>query len=228
MKKILIVEDDDALAEGIRLTLQSTEYSIKCCEKITEAENQLQQSLFDLLLLDINLPDGSGLEFCKKVRQTSQMPIILLTARNLETDVITGFGVGADDYITKPFSLAILRARVAALLKRFDEMKPNLYQFNNLLFDFDQQKFVVNNEKIELSRTEQKLLGKFLANTNITLTRESLLNELWDVDGDFVDANALSVAVKRLRDKINGADAQLAIKTVYGVGYRLEVGKQHD
>lgn len=227
MKRLLIIEDDTALAEGIRLALQTDDYSICCCCKLSEARETLSEKTFDLLLLDINLPDGSGLDYCREVRQFSQVPIILLTAKGLETDVVTGFGAGADDYITKPFSLAILRARVEALLKRFDSLKPSRFQYFNAVFDFEGQRFEAGGTNLDFSKTEQKLLKKFLRNPGITLTREVLLEEIWRTDGEFVDANALSVVVKRVRDKLAEAKG-LKIRTVYGIGYCLEVEKSYD
>lgn len=223
MQKILVIEDDEALAEGICLTLQQTDFTIESFGTLAAAKKKLQADTPDLILLDINLPDGNGLDFCRALRQTSNVPLILLTARNLETDVITGFGVGADDYVTKPFSLAILRAKVAALLKRVGDFRTRTYHFSEAIFDFDRQKFLICGKEVELSKREQQLLEKLFVNPGITLTRENLLEELWSVDGDFVDQNALSVVVKRLREKLRDAEDSLCIRTVYGIGYRLEV-----
>lgn len=223
MKRILIIEDDTALAKGITIALQTAEYTIDSVTMIATARKQLSEHHYDLLLLDINLPDGSGLDFCKSIREGSQVPIILLTARDLEIDVVTGFGVGADDYITKPFSLAILRARIGALLKRYELMKNQSYEFGIHQFNFSQQTFLVNGQQVELSKQEQKLLEKLLANPNHTLTRGALLQHIWGLESDFIEENALSVLVKRVREKLTGANDRLQIKTIYGIGYRLEV-----
>lgn len=224
MKRILLVEDDETLAKGVALSLQSSEVSVSMAHTLSEANVQLASASFDLLILDINLPDGSGLDFCKKMKAKHQLPIILLTARDLEMDIVTGFGYGADDYVTKPFSLAVLRARVEALLNRYGKLsKPDsLFQFGESSFDFGEQRFMIGQETIEFSKIEQRVLKIFLTNIGITLTRENLSAKAWELEADFVDENALSVVIKRLRTKL-AASQEVKIKTVYGIGYRMEV-----
>lgn len=222
MEKILLVEDDISLRKGIIYGLASKEYSIAECGTLEEARNLMSQERFHLLLLDVNLPDGSGFDFCEEVRKTSSIPIILLTARDLEIDVVTGLGSGADDYITKPFSLTILRARVAAVLRRKEYLQRKIYQFDDLIFDFDDFNFSRKGQSLDLTKNEIKLLKVFCENPNRTLERGYLEELLWSIDSDFMDANALSVTVKRLRDKL-GNHQRVAIKTVYGIGYRWEV-----
>lgn len=219
MKKILLLEDDQALRTGIVLALKSPEYTFVEAETIQEAKEKLTDR-FDLLILDVNLPDGSGFDLCKEVRQSSRVPIILLTARDLELDVVTGLEYGADDYITKPVSLMILRARVNALLRRFEEAHTS-YQLDQFFFDFDKMLFKKAGQLIELSKTEQRLLKLFISNPNQVLSRELLIERIWSVEADFVDANALSVTIKRLRDKLESVPAKpVYIQTVYGQGYR--------
>ena len=164
----------------------------------------------------MNLPDGSALDLLREVRQGEAVPVILLTANDLEMDVVTGLESGADDYITKPFSLAILRARVNAQLRR--RVKFSCVELDGFRFDFERMAFWKNGEPIELSKTEQKLLRLLVENRGQTLTREQLLDRIWD-GGAFVDENALSVAVRRLRTKLGDAP----VKTVYGLGYTWEV-----
>ncbi|MBO1308424.1 response regulator transcription factor [Enterococcus sp. 669A] len=223
MKKILLVEDDLTLAKGVALSLQSPTIEVKNVDSLKRAEKCLADEAFHLLLLDINLPDGNGLEFCQKIKQQLSLPIILLTARDLEVDIVSGFSVGADDYVTKPFSLAILRARVEALLRRYEELTvgQKRVSYLNSTFDFAKQEFLINGTEIAFSKIEQKLLQKFFENLGITLTRASLSNEAWQLEAEFVEENALSVAIKRLRSKLTDC-RDLKIVTVYGIGYRME------
>ncbi len=169
------------------------------------------------MVLDLNLPDGNGLDFLRWLRQRSQVPVLILTANDLESDEVAGLTLGADDYVTKPFSLAVLRARVSNLLRR--RARPQAaFTDPPFVFDFARMQFFRDGVPVELSRTEQRLLRLLTENRGHTLTREQLLEKVWD-GGEFVDENALSVAVKRLRDKLTDAP----IKTVYGLGYTWEV-----
>lgn len=223
MKQILVIEDDTALRQGIVLALSSDELQFDQAATITEAKERLKRTTYDLLILDVNLPDGSGFNFCQDIRQQLTTPIILLTARDLEIDIVTGLDSGADDYITKPFSLMVLRARVTALLRRYTTDLSANYHFDQLDFDFQRMVYKRQDHLIDLSKTEQKLLRLLVSHPNQTLTRNSLIEQLWSVDSDFIDENALSVTIKRLRQKIETQpSAPLYIKTVYGVGYRWE------
>ena len=212
--KILIVEDDKALNNGIALSFNNDEtvqtYSI------IEAENRFNNEI-DLIILDINLPDGNGIDFCRKIRQTSRVPIIFLTANDMETDIVTGLESGADDYITKPFSLAVLRARVNAVLRR-NESDESVFKESGFDFNFDTMTFFNNGMPVELSKTEQKLLKLFVNNRGRTLSRDMLIDRVWTDGAEFVEGNALSVAVRRLREKLTDSP----IKTVYGIGYIWE------
>ncbi len=215
--KILIVEDDRALNSGIALSLRGDDVCQAFC--IKEAEGLLDNSI-DLIILDINLPDGSGLDFCRKIRETSSVPIIFLTANDMEIDIVTGLETGADDYITKPFSLAVLRARVNAVSRRNHD-GGNVFRMGRYEFDFDNMKFLSDNEAVELSKTEQRLLKIFVQNPGRTLTREMLIDRVWSDGAEFVEENALSVTVKRLRQKLG----DVPIKSVYGIGYVWEKEK---
>ena len=158
MQKILLLEDDVALGNGIRLALQGPQVQIVLCRTLAQAQDMIAQGSFDLLILDINLPDGSGLQLLEQVRKRSDVPVILLTANDMEMDVVTGLESGADDYITKPFSLAILRARVNAQLRRGTSPKTSCIEIDGFRFDFDRMEFRRDGQIIELSKTEQKLL----------------------------------------------------------------------
>ena len=213
--KILIVEDDKALNKGIALSLQA-EQTLQAYN-IAQARELLDKPV-DFIILDVNLPDGSGLDFCSEVRQKSKIPIIFLTANDMELDIVAGLECGADDYITKPFSLAVLRARVNAVLRRKAEPEENVFQQGPFLFQFDEMLFSVNGVLVELSKTEQKLLKLLVKNQGVTLSRELLIERIWSDGAAFVEGNALYVAVRRLREKLTGAP----IETVYGIGYVWE------
>ena len=208
MHQILIVEDDPALSQGIRLALGQEGRQFVQAGTIGQAERELAERTFDLLILDLNLPDGNGLDLLSRLRDRSALPVLILTANDLEMDQVTGLELGADDYVTKPFSLAVLRARVNSLLRR-SRPAPAALELPPFLFDFDAMVFARDGVPLELSKTEHR--GQ-------TLSREVLLDRVWD-GGEFVDENALSVAVNRLRAKL--ADAP--IRTVYGLGYQWAV-----
>ena len=211
---ILVVEDDTALNHGIALSLNTDTILQAFC--IEEARGKLNPSV-DLIILDINLPDGNGIDFCREVRKISKVPIIFLTANDMEIDIVTGLESGADDYITKPFSLAVLRARVNAVIRR-RQTDNQSFKSGAFSFDFDNMLFFVNDEPVELSKTEQRLLKLLVANAGVTLSRDSLIEKIWTDGAEFVEENALSVTVKRLRKKLPG----IPLKTVYGIGYVWE------
>ena len=199
MDDILIVEDDRALSQGIRLGLEGEGRRFIQASTLDQGERALEERPFSLVVLDLNLPDGSGLELLRRLRARSALPVLILTANDLELDQVTGLELGADDYVTKPFSLAVLRARVNNLLRRAHSRRTVL-ELPPFTFDFQEMTYTRNGVPLELSRTEQRLLR--------------LLEQVWD-GGEFVDENALSVAVNRLRAKLTDAP----IRTVYGVGY---------
>ena len=224
MQKILLLEDDITLGSGIRLALQSPSVQITLCRTLAQAQNAVADNSYDLLILDINLPDGSGLKLLEQVRKASHVPVILLTANDLEMDVVTGLESGADDYITKPFSLAILRARVNAQLRRSIPVKTSCIEIGRFQFDFDRMEFRKDGQAIELSKTEQKLLRILIENRGQTLSRGMLVDKIWTDGAEFVDENALSVTVKRLRSKLEDTPSSPQyLKTVYGIGYTWAV-----
>ena len=212
MKTILIVEDDRPLAQGIQMALSQADRNIRLAHTLSDARAQLAADPFDLMVLDLNLPDGNGLTLLEELRRTSDLPVLILSANDMEMDQVTGLERGADDYVTKPFSLAILRARVNNLLR--ERRQGGAVELPPFSFDFQQMSFTREGAPLELSKTEQRLLRLLVENRGRTLPREVLLDRVWD-SGEFVDENALSVAVKRLRSKLLDAP----IKTVYGVGY---------
>ena len=198
--RILLVEDDRALSRGVTLALAETGRTITAVETLAGGREALEQGPWDLVILDVNLPDGNGLDFLTHLRRESTVPVLILTANDLESDQVAGLELGADDYVTKPFSLAILRARVQTLLRRARPM-PSAVELPPFSFDFQNLTFTRNGVPLELSKTEQRLLRLLVEGRGRTLTRAQLLDQVWD-GGEFVDENALSVAVKRLRDKL--------------------------
>lgn len=220
MKSILIIEDDKALSNGISLALKNEGIKLEQCFDIASARLKVLKNKFDLLILDINLPDGNGLDFLREIKQNKNIPIIILTANDMETDIVTGLEMGADDYVTKPFSLAILRARVNTQLRKSEDIKHNVFVIDNFIFNFDKMEFCKNSLSIELSKTEQKLLKILIKNKGITLQRSVLIDLIWTDGAEYVDENALSVTIKRLRDKLEDTPSSPKyIKTIYGIGY---------
>lgn len=220
MKKILIVEDDEGLREGMVLALRREELQFTLCRGLSEAKRAFDEIPdLDLVLLDLNLPDGSGYEFLKKVKETSKVPVIILTADDREMDEVRGLELGAEDYITKPFSLMVLRARIDKALRN---RAKKVLRFGELSFSFEEMRFYKGKEEVILGRTEQKLLYLLVENRNVVLGRDQLVDRLWTDGAEYVDENALSVAVGRLRSKL-GEGPEGHLQTVYGKGYVWKV-----
>lgn len=225
MKEILLLEDDADLGRGIKMALSTSDVSVTLCDTLKKARNILDSKIFDLLILDVNLPDGNGIDLLKEEKEAhSEIPVILLTANDMEIDVVTGLEAGADDYITKPFSLAILRARVNTQLKRSAVKKENVISTGPYTFDFEHLVYRKNGSLVELSHTEQKLLKILVENKGHAVSRASMVDRIWTDGAEYVDENALTVAVKRLRAKLEDDPAKpVYLKTVYGVGYTWAV-----
>lgn len=221
-KVILIVEDDMGLNQGLALALRQPGWKFLKAFTLKEGREYWEKEKVDMVLLDINLPDGNGYDFLEHLRIYSNVPVIMLTANDMEIDEVRGIEMGADDYITKPFSLMVLRARVERLFARLENEKGDSYRNGGYSFAFDRQEFEVLGEAIELSRTEQKLLHMFISHPGQTLTREILNEGIWQEGSDYIDENALSVAVGRLRKKLKLKGKESPIRTVYGIGYVWE------
>lgn len=221
-RKILIIEDDLTLCNGIIYALKSEELTLASVNTIAQAKVLCRENQYDLIILDINLPDGNGLDFLTTIKSTSNTLVILLTANDLETDIVTGLQMGADDYITKPFSLMILRARVEAQLRKSNFIP--VIKIEDFTFNFELMEFYKLGTPIELSKTEQKLLKILLENKGNILPRETLVDRIWTNSAEYVDENALSVTIKRLRDKLENSPSKPDyIKNVYGIGYTWAV-----
>ncbi len=220
MFTILIIEDDDTIAFGIKSFLLKNNYRVIHGENL-EKGKELFKTDIDLILLDLNLPDGSGFDFCRYVKEIKDIPIIFLTIKDEESTMIKGLDMGGDDYITKPFKLSVLQSRINAVLRRTvkQNMQEEVLLCKNIKLIKSESRVYENNHEVELTVSEYNLLLQLLENKNRTLTRTILLEKLWDVNGEFVNNNTLSVAMKRLRDKLEDASF---IKTVRGIGYRLE------
>lgn len=226
MHKILIVEHDRALNNGIALALKAESYLFLQAFCLEEAQELLNTQKVELAVLDLNLPDGDGLEFLKEIKEKYGIPVVLLTARDLEKDIVTGLESGADDYIIKPFSLMALRARVNNQVRK-TRSSLQVYQSRDFYFSFQRMEFSKGDRRVELSKTEQKLLQLLVENRGLTLSRNELVERIWADGPKNVDENALSVVVKRLRDKLeDNPAAPRYIKTVYGIGYTWADGRE--
>lgn len=222
---ILVVEDDRPIRNLIVTTLKTHDYKYITAENGSSAILEASSHKPEIILLDLGLPDMEGVDVIKKVRTWSNVPIIVISARSEDVDKIEALDAGADDYITKPFSLSVLRARVNTQLRKAAAMgekekdNEHVYRKEPYVFDFDRMKFMVDGKETELSKTEQKLLRILVENAGMNMRRELLLDRVWSDGAEYVDENALSVSIKRLRDKLG---AEHAIRTVYGIGYRWE------
>lgn len=217
MKTVLVIEDDKDLNAGIKYSLESKDIRIKQAYSIKEAQQKIDSKL-NLILLDINLPDGSGIEYCMQLRRKSNVPIVFITANDTEYDIVKGLELGGDDYITKPFTTMVLRARVMAVLRRYESTEGSLILLDEFRFDFDSMLFFRGEERIHLSKAEQKLLKILVINKGNILSKEQLIDYIWSGEAEFVEENALIVTVRRLRNKLGGVDNS-KIKNMYGIGY---------
>ncbi len=223
MNTILLLEDDLSLINGLSFALQKAGYQLEIARTLRQAEGLWQEGKYNLLILDVSLPDGSGFAFCEKVRQTSQVPIIFLTASDEETSVVMGLDLGGDDYITKPFKLAVLLSRINALLRRSQRFQPAPAELNSngirlLLLEGQAYK---DGAPVDLTAGEYKLLRLLMENPDIILAAEQILSKLWDCDEHFVDGNTLAVYIRRLRAKIeDNPNRPTRIITVRRMGYK--------
>lgn len=221
---ILMVEDDDLLSRGLAFALEKENHKVFSAYNYREGYAAFLKEEFDLVLLDINLTDGSGKELCTEIRRNSDIPIIFITAKDTEQDMIQGFQQGCDDYIAKPFSLDILKQRISAILRRTGMMDKAKDQdgirWGELRIDFKRMMVLKAGQQVRLTATEYKLLELLVRNRGQVLTRQIILEKLWDVEGNFVDENALRVNIRRLRQKLeDNPHHPVYIITVFGIGY---------
>ena len=225
MSRIFLLEDDPSLATGLSFAFEKQGYELRVAKTIREARAGWTEGAFDLLVLDVALPDGSGFDFCRWVRQSSKVPILFLTASDEETSIIMGLDLGGDDYITKPFKLGVLMSRVNALLRRAKDFREETELVSNgICVQLTQGRALKNGQPLELTAAEYKLLCLFMRNKNAVLTKEQILGRLWDCNENFVDNNTLTVYIRRLRMKIeDDPGAPKMLVTVRGMGYKWSV-----
>ena len=223
MKRLFLLEDDLSLINGLSFALKKQGYEITVARTALEADVLWERGEYDLAVLDVSLPDGSGFDFCKKIRQTSKVPIMFLTAADEETDIIMGLDIGGDDYITKPFKLAVFLSRINALLRRSENFGTAVTELNSggICIQLLKGQVYKRGELVELTASEYKLLCLFMENPDQILSQEQILGKLWDVGGSYIDNNSLTVYIRRLRTKIEDDPGKpKRIVTVRGMGYK--------
>ena len=216
--RIAIIEDDEALRDGLRLAFELDGWEVASAGTMREGNRLLMEGNCDLAILDCNLPDGSGFDMIKKLREFSRLPVLMLTARNSEIDEIRGLELGVDDFMKKPFSLAVLKARARKMLKK--ESQPSLLSSGDVTVDLKTGEVLRDSERVSLSNTELRLLVFLLEHAGRILSKEQILDSIWDADRNFVDENTLAVAIRRLRLKIEIEPSNPKhIRTIHGMGY---------
>lgn len=225
MIKILLVEDDRTLAMGIEYTLKNEGYAVDVADSFAKGKELVNKEDYDLIILDIELPDGNGFELCKHIRKDKATPIIFLTAKDEEVNVVMGLDIGGDDYITKPFRIKELISRIKAVLRRVSNvLQRDILVSNDIKMNLTEHKVYIKDELVQLTPSEYKLLSILMNNSHQVLSRMLILEKLWDIEGEFVDDNSLSVYIRRLREKIEKDSSNpVYIKTVRGVGYIWDV-----
>ncbi len=222
--KVLLVEDDKTIADGLSYSLTSEGFDVKICEDVQSAITAVCTEQFDIHLLDLTLPDGMGYEVCQEIKKKYDAPVIFLTACDDEINVVRGLDMGADDYITKPFRIRELISRMNSALRHYQKKpaKSDIIEIQNLKINTKTAKVYKNDEEVILTALEYKLLLVFANNIGQVLSRSQILNGIWDVNGNFVDDNTLSVYIKRMREKLeNDSQNPTLIKTVRGLGYKF-------
>ena len=219
MKKILLIEDNEAIIMGLKYSLEQENFQVISAKTAKESKEKLDNKNIDIVLLDVSLPDGNGFEICKEIKEKNDMPIIFLTAQDEETSIVLGLDLGADDYIVKPFRTRELISRIKSVLRRYGKKEENnIIQYKDIKIDTISAKVYKNNKEIIFTSLEYKILLMLFTNQNKLITREQLLEKIWDIAGNFVNDNTLTVYIKRIREKL---EDDSIIKTVRGLGYRI-------
>ncbi len=221
---IFVLEDDEAIGIGLSYSLENEGYTVTVEKTVASAKSAIAKGSFDLYILDLTLPDGNGYEICKLIKSMGDYPVIFLTAYDDEINVVTGFDLGADDYISKPFRVRELMARIKSVLRRYSkDSNDGKIKIDNLLINTNEAKVYLDGEEVILTAMEYRLLLSFVNNRGVVLSRQRLLEDIWDVGGDFVNDNTLTVYIKRLRDKLESdPNNPKFIKTIRGMGYILK------
>ena len=222
MKKILLVEDNETITMGLKYSLEQEKFYVETAKNIVMAKAKINKEEFDLYLLDIALPDGEGYEICKYVKEKGDNPVIFLTAKDEETDIVQGLDMGADDYVVKPFRTRELISRINSVLRRSDKETANENQLKckDIIIDNNTAKVYKNGREIIFTSLEYKILFMLVNNKNMLVTREQILDKIWDMAGNFVNDNTLTVYIKRIREKLDDKEGKI-IQTVRGIGYRV-------
>ena len=228
MKKILLVEDNDTIVMGLKYLLKKEGFQFSSVKTIQETVEIMGKENIDLILLDINLPDGNGFDICSKLKEKEDVAIIFLTARDDEKDIVKGLDMGADDYITKPFRNRELISRINNVLRRYGKndtnQKDNIIKINDIEINTDSAKVMKDGKEIIFTSLEYKILVMLFSNPNVLITRQQILDKIWDIAGNFVNDNTLTVYIKRIREKLDDKEGKI-IKTVRGLGYIIEESK---
>lgn len=226
MRKILLVEDSESIAKGLQFSLEQEGYSVEITDSSKYAKEQVLKEKYDLIILDISLPDGNGFEVCEFIKKNTNIPVIFLTARDEETNVVLGFEIGADDYVIKPFRTRELISRINNVLRRYKtdtNVKDNIIKVKNISIDLDKMSVLKDDKEIVLTALEFKIVSLLFTNIGRIVTREQILDRIWDIAGNFVNDNTLTVYIKRIREKLEkNAQEPEIIKTVRGIGYKVE------
>lgn len=222
MQKILLVEDNETIVMGLKYYLEQEGLLVQVASDVTQAKAFLKRQEFNLILLDITLPDGNGLSLCKEIKQSKDIPVIFLTAKDEENDVVQGLDLGADDYIIKPFRNRELLSRIHTVLRRYEKAidKADIISYKDIIIDMKSSKVYKAGEELEFTALEYKILLMLFNNQNILITREQILEKIWDIAGNFVNDNTLTVYIKRIREKLKDTNGEY-IKTIRGIGYRV-------
>lgn len=221
---IFLLEDDEAVGIGLCYSLNNEGYNVTHAKSVSQAMKIIKSKKFALYILDLTLPDGNGYDVCKKIKSHGDLPVIFLTAYDDEVNVVMGFELGADDYISKPFRVKELMLRIKSVLRRYNkDFKSGVINIKNLEVNTNEAKVYKDGKEIVLTALEYRLLLILLNNRGVVMSRKKLLENIWDVTGDFVEENTLTVYIKRLRDKIEEEPTEPEfIKTVRGIGYVIE------
>lgn len=223
---IFLLEDDEAIGIGLKYSLENEGYTVTIATSVKSAFEIINKEKFVLYILDLTLPDGSGYDVCKKIKSIGDFPVIFLTAYDDEVNVVMGLELGADDYISKPFRVKELIARIKSVLRRYNRESKGIIKIGNVLINTNKATVFKNGQEVILTAMEYKLFLILLNNRGNILSRNKLLEYIWDVEGDFVNDNTLTVYIKRLRDKIeDDPSAPMIIKTIRGLGYVIENDK---
>lgn len=222
MKNILLLEDNESIIMGLKYSLEQEGFDVETAKSVSDAKNKINEKEYSIYLLDITLPDGNGFEICKLIKEKYDKPVIFLTARDEETNVVYGLDMGADDYVTKPFRIRELISRINRILSRYEknQIKSNILKYQDIEINIDKCKVTKNNKEIIFTSLEYKILLLLFGNVGNLITRDQLLDKILDIAGNFVNDNTLTVYIKRIREKLDDKDGKI-IQTIRGIGYRV-------